>query len=75
MFFWVTLPEGTDAEAMLAEALEVGVAYVKGAAFYTEGVSGRNCFRLNFSQPSPARIETGINRLADIIEAKLSVKA
>lgn len=75
MFFWVTLPEGMDAEAMLAEALVAGVAYVKGAAFYTDGISGRNCMRLNFSQPSPARIETGINRLADLIEARLKVMA
>lgn len=75
MFFWVQLPEGMDAEATLKQAIEAGVAYVKGAAFYTDGTSGRNCLRLNFSQPSPKQIENGIARLATIIEANLKVTA
>jgi 2-aminoadipate transaminase len=73
MFFWVQLPEGMDAGALLLEAIEAGVAYVKGAAFYPNGESGRNCMRLNFSQPAPQQIENGIGRLATIIEAHLKV--
>lgn len=75
MFFWVTLPEGMDAGAMLTDAIEAGVAYVKGAAFYTDGMSGTNCLRLNFSQPSPAQIETGVGKLAALIDAKLKITA
>lgn len=68
MFFWVQLPEGLDAENLLFKALEAGVAYVKGPAFYTEEGQGRNCLRLNFSQPSVSQIERGVERLASIIQ-------
>ncbi len=68
MFFWLQLPEGLDAESLLFKALEAGVAYVKGPAFYTDATSGRNCLRLNFSQPSVSQIERGVERLASIIQ-------
>jgi len=74
MFFWLELPDGLDSGALLAQALEVGVAYVKGVAFYSDGVSGSNCLRLNFSQPNVSQIESGIARLATIIKASLAKK-
>ncbi len=75
MFFWVQLPEGVEGEQFFTQAIEAGVAYVKGSAFFTDGVSGHNCFRLNFSNPSLAQIETGISRLSTIIEAGLRTVA
>jgi 2-aminoadipate transaminase len=33
MFFWVELPEGLDAVALLPQAVDAGVAYVPGAPF------------------------------------------
>ena len=75
MFFWLQLPEGLDAESLLLKALEAGVAYVKGPAFYTDATSGRNCLRLNFSQPSVSQIERGVERLALIIRAARQVPA
>ena len=35
MFFWVELPEGLDATALLPQAVEAGMAYVPGAPFYS----------------------------------------
>jgi 2-aminoadipate transaminase len=75
MFFWLQLPDGLDAGSLLFKALEVGVAYVKGPAFYTNMAGGRNCLRLNFSQPSISQIERGVERLASIIEAARQVPA
>jgi 2-aminoadipate transaminase len=75
MFFWVQLPEGVDSGALLPLAIEEGVAYVKGSAFYPGGISGHNCMRLNFSNPSLAQIETGIARLSNIITASLTTAA
>ncbi|HEX2911694.1 MAG TPA: PLP-dependent aminotransferase family protein [Chloroflexia bacterium] len=74
MFFWLTLPHDIDCNALLLQSLEAGVAYVRGAAFYTDGISGLNCMRLNFSQPSPEKIKLGIERLATIIQASLLAK-
>jgi 2-aminoadipate transaminase len=69
MFFWLQLPDGLEAGPLLPRALEAGVAYVKGPAFYTDAAGGRDCLRLNFSQPSVAQIEQGVGRLASIIQA------
>jgi 2-aminoadipate transaminase len=65
MFLFVTLPEGMDAAKLLPRALEQRVAYVPGEEFHVDG-SGKNTLRLNFSNPSPERIEEGIKRLAQV---------
>jgi len=67
LFSWVTLPEGTDAAALLERSLvEVGVAFVPGAAFHPDG-SGADTLRLSYSLPTTERIEEGIWRLAKVI--------
>lgn len=69
MFVWVTLPEGADGAALLAQALErINVAFVPGAAFFPDG-SGRNTIRLNFSSPTEAQIAEGIARLGGLLRA------
>jgi len=62
-FLWVTLPKNIDASHMIARAIEHGVVYVTGDAFYVNG-SGQNTLRLSFSAPTPERIEAGVARLA-----------
>jgi 2-aminoadipate transaminase len=69
-FLWATLPEGIDADALIPRAVEHGVVYVAGEAFYvTPGLDtgdggGANRIRLSFSAPSPERIKEGVRRLA-----------
>ena len=63
----ITLPEGTDAAALLERSLaKVGVAFVPGAAFHPDG-SGANTLRLSYSLPTTERIEEGIWRLAKVM--------
>jgi hypothetical protein len=67
MFIWLTLPEGMDATALLAEAVRgARVAFVPGRAFFADG-SGANTLRMSFSLPSPAQIEEGVGRLGRLI--------
>ena len=66
MFLWVTLPPGADATEILLAAIEQGVAFVPGSAFYPNG-GGANTMRLNFSNASPARIVEGIARLGAVL--------
>nr|HPG81438.1 PLP-dependent aminotransferase family protein [Piscinibacter sp.] len=66
MFFWVELPEGVDATAMLPKAVERGMAYVPGAAFFADHAKA-NTLRLSFVTVSPAQIEQGIGMLAQAI--------
>lgn len=48
---------------MIPRAVEHGVIYVAGEAFYVNG-EGHNTLRLSFSAPTPERIDAGVSRLA-----------
>lgn len=63
LFIWAALPEGMDAQALLAGAVEKGVAYVPGTHFYADGEHA-NTLRLNFSMCEPDAICEGMHRLA-----------
>lgn len=70
LFLWVTLPECIDTAAMMHKAVANNVAYVPGNSFYPDG-SGRNTFRLNFSNAKPEQIEIGIKRLGEVLAEEL----
>ena len=63
MFFWVELPESVDSEALLAKAIERGVAFVPGAPFFA-GAPRRNTLRLTFVTHGVDAIERGVATLA-----------
>jgi 2-aminoadipate transaminase len=67
----VTLPEGLDATALFPRAVENGVAFTPGAAFFIEG-GGARTLRLSFSSVPLARIDEGVRRLAGVIGEALS---
>jgi 2-aminoadipate transaminase len=62
-FMWVTLPPGTDVNALHQAAAERGVSFVRGTDFLLEG--GENTLRLAYSGVTPEQIDTGIARLAE----------
>ncbi|UUZ64342.1 PLP-dependent aminotransferase family protein [Polaromonas sp. P1-6] len=66
MFFWVELPPGIDALAMLPQAVEQGVAYVPGGAFFADN-SMRNVMRLSFVTVPAEQIDQGIATLARVL--------
>jgi 2-aminoadipate transaminase len=68
-FLWLTLASGLDADKMIPRAVEHGVIYVAGEAFYVNG-EGQNTLRLSFSAPTPERIEAGVARLAATLRAE-----
>ncbi len=63
MFFWVELPEGIDATALLPTAVDLGMAYVPGAAFFASEPKA-NTLRLSFVTAAPDVIERGVALLA-----------
>ena len=70
MFVWLTLPDGMDAAALLAEATrDARVAFVPGAAFHADG-GGRNTLRMSYSIATPEKIAEGIARLGRLIASK-----
>ena len=67
MFFWVELPEGMDATALLPHAVALGMAYVPGAAFFADNARA-NTLRLSFVTVPPEQIDRGIRLLAQALE-------
>ena len=67
MFFWVELPEGVDAVALLPKAVELGMAYVPGAAFFAADPK-LNTLRLSFVTVAPDLIERGVALLAQALK-------
>lgn len=68
MFLWVRLPEGMDAQVLLAEAVERGMAFVPGAPFYADEAA-TNTLRLSYVTVSPEQIRQGVAALAAAIRA------
>jgi 2-aminoadipate transaminase len=71
MFFWLRLPAGCDAMALLPKAVEAGVAFVPGAAFYADHPDTRT-MRLSFVTLSPADIADAVQRLGNVVKAHLT---
>lgn len=68
MFLWLTLPKSINSQAMLHKAVEQGIAYVPGAAFYAnEAEMEHDKLRLSFVTASVEQIDKGIAILAQCI--------
>ena len=70
LFLWVTLPEGINSRELLPKALERGVAFVSGEAFYPNG-GHKNTMRLNFSGVSEDKIAKGIAIIGQLLHDEL----
>lgn len=71
MFLWARLPAGLDTAALLPAAVERGVAYVPGAAFYASAADART-MRLSFVTASAEEIERGTAALAGLIKEQMA---
>jgi 2-aminoadipate transaminase len=66
MFLWARLPEGMSAQDLLPKAVDKGVAFVPGAAFYNDHGDPRT-MRLSFVTPDGDEIRKGVAALAAAI--------
>jgi 2-aminoadipate transaminase len=75
LFIWAELPSGINTTEMLKESVsdpEIGVAYIAGEGFFTEGGGkGSNCMRLCFSGVPVDKINEGIEKLGKLISKKM----
>lgn len=67
LFIWLRLPESMSADELLPFACKEGVSFSPGNFFFTDGISGREWMRLNFSAQPVEDIEEGIKRLGTAI--------
>jgi 2-aminoadipate transaminase len=70
MFLWVKLPQGMNAVALLPKAVERNVAFVPGAAFYSDAAQN-NTLRLSFVTASVDQIHEGVAALAQVLKANM----
>lgn len=71
LFIWCTMPEGTDANAVLAACLKEKVAFVTGNSFATDAQAPSNQFRLNYSTMPKEKIRAGIETIGRVLAAML----
>ena len=75
MFFWLRLPEGFDAMALLDTAVAAGVAFVPGAPFFASDPDPRT-MRLSFVTLTVDQIREGIAILGRVLrEARAATPA
>ena len=74
MFFWLRLPPGLDATALLPRAIAAGVAYVPGAPFHA-GEADARTLRLSFVTLTPAQLHTAIAALGRVVHEALAEQA
>jgi 2-aminoadipate transaminase len=70
LFLWGMLPKGMDATEIFKQAVKQNVAFVPGTSFFALG-GGENTMRLNFSYSNPDQIQTGIERLANVLKKSI----
>jgi len=70
MFFWIRLPAGLDAMALLPKAVEAGIAFVPGSAFYAHTPDPRT-LRLSFVTLTPPLITEGVAILGRVLREAL----
>jgi DNA-binding transcriptional MocR family regulator len=68
MFVWGRFTDGLDTRKLLAHAIDAGVVFVPGAAFYSEN-GDPSTARFCFSMCAPARIKEGIGRLRTAMDS------
>jgi 2-aminoadipate transaminase len=71
MFFWLRLPAGCDALALLPQAVAAGVAYVPGSAFYAHDADPRT-LRLSFVTLAPDDIRPAVALLGRVLRQHLA---
>ncbi|MBU0587817.1 MAG: PLP-dependent aminotransferase family protein [Gammaproteobacteria bacterium] len=71
MFLWARLPAGMDATALLPKAVDKGVAFVPGTAFYADQADART-LRLSFVTASAEEIQRGVAALAAVIKEHMA---
>jgi len=67
MFLWARLAGAATARSLLAAALDEGVAFVPGDAFYT-GQPDPHTLRLSYATATPEQLDEGARRLAAALD-------
>jgi GntR family transcriptional regulator/MocR family aminotransferase len=73
LFFWVSLPDGVDTDALAHDARERGVLFSRGSLFHVDG-GGRNTLRLTYSAATLDEIDAGIATLGELMKRRMAAR-
>jgi DNA-binding transcriptional MocR family regulator len=73
-FLWATLSRHKGGEGLFKQAVEAGVAYVPGSAFFVDERDGASTLRLTFCAVNEEKIQEGVRRLAGVIRQGMAAK-
>ncbi|QAT48817.1 PLP-dependent aminotransferase family protein [Caproiciproducens sp. NJN-50] len=68
LFFWCTLPEGTDMLEFVKRAIEHKVCVVPGNSFLTDESQPCRSFRINYTTPTDENLVRGIQLLGEVAD-------
>lgn len=66
LFFWLQLKRPVDTRLLLPAAIQRGVAFMPGEAFYASDAA-LGTLRLNFSHAAEDEMDTGLAKLAELV--------
>ncbi len=69
--YWVTGPRGLDSDLLALEALNAGIIIEPGRIYFSDPDGAGRHFRLGFSSIDSTMIESGVRRLAELIDVQL----
>jgi len=67
MFLWARLNDAVDASEVLRHAIEEGMVFVPGSAFYADSPDA-STLRLSFATALPAELDVAVQRLARALD-------
>ena len=67
MFLWARLSEALDASEVLRHAIEEGMIFVPGSAFYADAPD-RSTLRLSFATAAPDELDVAVQRLSRALD-------
>jgi 2-aminoadipate transaminase len=71
LFIWGEFDAPVNTVEIFKEAIDNNAAYINGTVFFAD-YSGSNTLRLNYSNESPERIETGIKALGEVFKRRIA---
>lgn len=74
MFLWARLRDAVDASEVLKHAIEEGMIFVPGSAFYADAPDC-STLRLSFATAEPAELDVAVQRLSRALDRSLSGSA
>jgi len=74
MFVWAEGPEGINTTDLYTTAVSRKVAFLPGEYFFTDGVTGKNTMRLNYTMSDAPTLDRGLKILGEVLTEAVAAR-